>query len=210
VTGIAIYIEGGGDTANGKAQLRQGFDALLAAQKQAVRDRRLAWRVVLCGGRNDTFHAFHHAIAAATSEVVALLVDAEEPVTDPSPPGRASHLRNRDRWPVGALDPMRLHLMTQTMETWIVADPEALASYYGKAFHAPALPRRALLDGEPKQAVYDALATATRNTQKGSYGKIKHASDLLKRLRPAVVGARCASFRAFTEWLDAAIAAAAP
>jgi hypothetical protein len=52
VTSIAIYIEGGGDSTSSKAQLRQGFDALLAPQKDAARARKMHWKLVLCGGRN--------------------------------------------------------------------------------------------------------------------------------------------------------------
>ena len=54
MTGIAIYIEGGGDSSSGKAQLRMGFDALLHPQKNAARARKMGWKLVLCGGRNAT------------------------------------------------------------------------------------------------------------------------------------------------------------
>ena len=98
--------------------------------------------------------------------------------------------------------------MTQAMEAWIVADPEALAGFYGKDFHEAKLPKRKLLDEEPKNALYRALDEATKDTQKGSYGKIKHGSELLKRLRPGTVAARCKSFKHFAEWLDQTIAGA--
>jgi hypothetical protein len=65
-----------------------------------------------------------------------------------------------------------------------------------------------VLDDEPKVTVYAALGAATKATQKGSYGKLKHASELLKRLRPAIVATRCSSFQHFTTWLDAAITGA--
>jgi hypothetical protein len=38
--------------------------------------------------------------------------------------------------------------------------------------------------------------------------RIKHAGELLKRVRPSVIAARCTSFRDFTTWLDASIAGA--
>ena len=37
MTEIAIYLEGGGDTAQQKAELRTGMDALLEPQKRAAR-----------------------------------------------------------------------------------------------------------------------------------------------------------------------------
>lgn len=208
MTGIAIYIEGGGDSRDGKAQLRQGFEVLLEPQKSAARIRRLRWKLVLCGGRNATFDAFQHATATAVSEIVVLLVDAESPVATATPPGRVAHLKTRDGWPLEAIIPERVHLMTQCMEAWIAADPDTLAAFYGKDFHRGALPKRSVLDDEPKATVYASLEAATKRTQKGSYGKIKHASEILKRMKPALVAARCTSFQDFTRSLDAAIAGA--
>jgi hypothetical protein len=84
-----------------------------------------------------------------------------------------------------------IHLMVQTMEAWIVADPDALADYYGQRFRRNALPRTANLETVAKPAVATALNNATRDTQKGVYHKIKHASDLLKRIDRAKVQDRC-------------------
>ena len=89
-----------------------------------------------------------------------------------------------------------------------VSSSPSRAHFYGKNFHASALPSRRVLDDEPKASVYAALEAATRNTQKGSYGKIKHASELLKRIRPNIVASRCTSFQHFTSWLDTAISVA--
>ncbi len=208
MTGIAIYVEGGGDSAHGKAQLRQGFDALLEPQKTAARARRMGWKLVLCGGRNATCDAFLHATNTAGAEIVALLVDAEGPVAAATAIGRTGHLATRDGWALEDVAAEHVHLMTQCMKTWIVADAAALADFYGKNFHAAALPSRRVLDDEPKASVYTALDAATRNTQKGSYGKIKHASELLRRIRPDIVATRCASFQHFTSWLDTAISGA--
>lgn len=208
MSGIAIYIEGGGDGKDGKAALRLGFDALLKSQKERARERRLSWRVVLCGGRNATFDAFRHAAMNAKSETIVMLVDSEGQVQDPTPRGRVDHLRNQDAWDLRGIHPDRVHLMTQCMEAWIIADTEALAGFYGHSFHAPSLPKRQVLDDEPKASIYSALENATRNTQKGSYGKIKHASEVLKLVRPSRIAARCLSFREFSDWLDGATAEA--
>lgn len=95
--------------------------------------------------------------------------------------------------------------MAQCMEAWIVADPEALAAYYGQQFQTSSLPKRTCLDDEAKDAVYSALDAATRHTQKGSYGKIKHAGHLLQKIDASKVSKRCTSFRQFVTWLDQAI-----
>lgn len=84
-----------------------------------------------------------------------------------------------------------VHLMVQTMETWIVADADALAGYYGQGFRRAVLPRRSDLEHEPKGSVAKALNNATRHTGKGTYHKIHHGADLLARLDSRTVRSRC-------------------
>jgi predicted metal-dependent HD superfamily phosphohydrolase len=91
------------------------------------------------------------------------------------------------------------------MEAWIVADVDALVKYYGQGFARNVLPVRQNLEDEPKLDLYDKLARATRNTQKGEYGKIKHASQILQRIDATKVVARCPRFATFTRWLTEAI-----
>lgn len=211
---IAIYAEGGGDHPG--PELRVGFDTLLQAQKEAARARRLRWQMVLCGGRKATCDAFLDAVRTEPEVVNVLLVDSEGPVAaetgDASKDAgeRRQHLKTRDGWNLDAVDAERIHLMVQCMEAWIVADPEALAAFYGQYFKANALPARKNLEEEPKQDLYDKLdkATSDKRLTKGSYGKIRHASELLKRIDPAKVTVRCPRFATFTRWLDATIAGA--
>ena len=86
-----------------------------------------------------------------------------------------------------------IHLMVQTMETWILADSEALANYYGQNFARNALRKSDNLEKVSKVDVEQALKQATQETQKGAYhkNKIKHASDLLKRIDPQKVRKKC-------------------
>jgi Domain of unknown function (DUF4276) len=97
--------------------------------------------------------------------------------------------------------------MVQCMEAWIVADPSALALYYGTGFHPRSLPARDNLEEEPKLEIYSKLAKATKDTRKGEYSeanhaKIKHASKLLALLDTKIVARRCPRFSALTTWLD--------
>lgn len=211
---IAIYAEGGGDHPG--PELRVGFDTLLKAQKEAARARRLRWSMVLCGGRTATCDAFLDAVRTEPEVVNVLLVDSEGPVaaetgdTKKDAAARRQHLRTRDGWNLDAVNAECIYLMVQCMEAWIVADPEALASFYGQYFNAKALPARQNLEEEPKQGLYEKLAKATgdKRMSKGSYGKIRHASELLKRIGPAKVAVRCPRFATFTRWLDSTIASA--
>jgi len=215
VKGIAIYAEGGGDHPG--PELRFGFDTLLKAQKEAARERRLRWRMVLCGRRQATCDAFLDAVRTEPEVVNVLLVDSEAPVAAETgdaredAAARRQHLKARDGWNLDVVDAERVHLMVQCMEAWIVADPGALAAFYGQHFKSNALPTRSNLEEEPKQDLYNKLTKATddRRLSKGPYGKIQHASELLKRIDSAKVAARCPRFATFTRWLDATIAAGA-
>lgn len=205
MTSIAIYVEGGGQSKDGKAELRVGFDGLLAQQKNAARARRMNWKTVLCGSRGEAFAAFHNAMTKQTADVVVLVVDSEEAVADSSPQGRIAHLATRDGWQFSGVSEETVHLMVQCMEAWIVADPEKLDEFFGQGFRRNVLPKRLVLDEEPKDLLIEALKSATKPTKKGSYGKIEHAGKLLGMVRPGRVANRCKSFRLLTEFLDATI-----
>ena len=91
------------------------------------------------------------------------------------------------------------------MEAWIAADPDALQEFYRRDFKRDSLPKRPNLEDEPKSDLYEKLKSATKDTQKGAYGKIKHASKLLEMIGPDMVAARCPRFRIFREWLNQSI-----
>lgn len=192
MTAVRIYMEGGGDTSNTRGRLRQGMGEFLRELKAKCRDSRRNWNLVLSGGRNEAIEHFADAHRhARPGELVVLLVDSEGPVSASSP---AAHLRaeggRMGRLLKGAPDDA-IHLMVQTMETWIVADREALAAYYGQHFAAGALPPADDLEAVLKRDVARALGNATRKTLKGAYHKTRHAGNLLARIDPAKARRRC-------------------
>ena len=199
---IAIYVEGGGQGKSGRAALRQGFDAFLDKQKQAARSRRWRWKLACVGSRNDAFKAFRNATRKGDADTVVLLVDAEGPLRD----GPLAHLRERDGWNIDFADERTVHLMVQTMEAWIAADRDALSDYYGQRFHGSALPNSADLESVPKHDIKQSLINATRQTTKGEYRKIRHASALLAQISPCRVQERCDGCRRFLEYLDLILA----
>ena len=184
---IAIYMEGGGNSRDTKVALRTGMDALLGTLKQSARERELHWTLVCCGPRNEAFRRFRNALRDRNYGTVVLLVDAEDPVA--MEPG--AHLQARDGWDMAGIEANLIHLMVQTMEAWIVADANALRGYYGQGFNAGVLPRAADLEGVAKRDLENSLHRATERTRKGTYHKIRHASDLLQRIDPETVKARC-------------------
>ncbi len=224
--GIAIYFEGGGDTAHQKVELRNGLDRLLDAQKTAERAKGLGWKSVPSGGRQRAYDAFINAMRRGDGTTLnVLLVDSEEALAPEPPPAetesqeekrqrersnarvRRDHLASRDGWDLSDVEPEQIHLMVPCMEAWIAADPDGMALYYGQGFRLKSLPRRLNLEDEPKANLYSKLANATKDTSKGEYSesnnaKIRHASKLLEKISATKVAARCPRFAAFTAWLD--------
>lgn len=200
-------MEGGGNSTGEKNLLRKGMNEFLRGLREEVQKNKWKWQLVLCGSRQETYDAFRHARNhARKGEIVILLVDAEAPVTVPT---SVEHLRTRrsDGWDLNGVDKNHVHLMVQVMETWIVADSNALAVYYGQGFRANALPSRQNLEEEDKTVVANALNRATERTQKGGYHKIRHAADLLALIDPAKVRARCPHCAKLFNALGAAVAA---
>ena len=179
-----VYVEGGGDRRESRARCRKGFSCFF--HKAALAGKMP--RVIACGGRHKTYERFRTAIAHATTEVfVVLLVDSEEPVT--ACPWR--HVRDRDNWskPPNATDD-NVHFMVQCMESWFLADKDALASYFGTGFAQNALPGHANIEEVSKTVLMESLKRATRaSVPKGKYQKGKHSFDILSTLDPQKVTA---------------------
>lgn len=172
-----LYVEGGGDSKALRTACRKGFRKLL--EKAGLGGRMP--RIVACGGRKAAYDDFVTSLRTGDC-VPMLLVDAEGPALAAKP---WEHLRARDQWtrPEGAADE-QCHLMVQVMESWFLADREALATFYGQGFKRAALPKNPMIEQVPKQDVMRALANATGETRKGSYSKGAHSFDVLAALDP--------------------------
>ena len=196
-------MEGGGDYTAGKGDLRQGMSYFLGSLREAVRQRRLSWKIVPCGSRTAAHEAFLNATRLSSGSLTVLLVDAESPVANLHAP--RAHLSQRDGWTLADIGEESVHLMIQVMETWMVTDAGKLAEYYGQGFVGHAIPQAQDLEGVGKEQIYDALKRATARTQKGEYHKIRHAADLLKIINPAIVRQRCPSCDRIFTTLERAI-----
>ena len=164
---VRLYVEGGGNTERLQLECRKAFRQLL--EKMGLSSRMP--RIYACGSRNDAFDDFCHAHATAKpDEFIVLLVDSEDPVT--LPPWQ--HLKARDGWdcPTGATDD-QAQMMVTCMETWIVADREALRRVFGSALRETHLPATTGLEARGRDQVQNALERATaacvlaRRYQKG-------------------------------------------
>jgi hypothetical protein len=222
VTEIKVYVEGGGNTAEQKAELRRGFDALFAREKSRAGEKRLSLTFVCCGGRQEAYETFKNALNVNRERINALLVDSETGIAQiPKDKAgemdkakdaliRVAHLRQKqgtvergqgDGWELSDDLAARVHLMVQCMEAWIVADPDAMGGFYKKDFKKESLPKRENLEDEPKADLYEKLKKATESTAKKEYGKIKHASKLLETIDPEKISERCPRFGIFRSWL---------
>lgn len=192
---IHIYVEGGGPTNRTQSPLREGFDGFFSELKSLAKSRDVFLRFVFAGSRKEAFEDFQTSRRTNPERINLLLVDSESAVL--SLP--CVHLKQRDGWALDGVDEEHVHLMAQCMEAWLLADPEAMAEYYNQGFNANALPVRINLEEEPKTQISAALESATRHTQKGRYHKIKHASELLKRVSAQKAQNRCPHCKRFFE-----------
>lgn len=197
---VTVYMEGGGDDEERQAALRTGMESFLARGLSGGEARP---RVIPCGGRSTAYYRFSQRIAENRErEVVILLVDSEQRVTAATV---REHLQERpeDTWAKN-LDPAtddQIHLMIQTMETWVVADTRALALYYGEGFDESELPETGDLESVSKASIDRALRAATGNSARKRYHKIWHARDLLRNMDPDTVQSRCPACRRLFETL---------
>jgi hypothetical protein len=86
----------------------------------------------MCGSREEAYGMFRRRIDNDPSGHVFLLVDAEGAVS--SPPAPREHLSQGDGWDLSSATDEQCHLMAQVMESWFLADPDALERFYGQGF----------------------------------------------------------------------------
>jgi hypothetical protein len=148
-----IYLEGGGDSKELKILCRKGFRTLL--ENCEFKDHMP--KLVSCGGRDSAFKDFQTAHAnKSNSDYVAMLIDSEDILTDLNETW--NHLKIRDSWdkPPGSENNQVL-FMTTCMETWIVADRDALTNHYGSKLQESALPPLVKLESRSRQEIQERL-----------------------------------------------------
>jgi Domain of unknown function (DUF4276) len=176
---ITIYVEGGGDDNACKAKCRKGFKKFF---ENATLKGQLP-KVVACGSRNNAHKDFCTALTQSKSdEFPILLVDSEELVTVKQ---KWAHLQQRDGWkkPEKASE-SHVFLMIVCMESWLLADKEALQKYYDQHFNEKSLPSCTEIEEIEKNKVLTGLKEATKNTKKGCYSKGGHSFELLEKIDP--------------------------
>jgi len=202
MVGCKLYVEGGGDGKPLRTECREAFSKFL--EKAGLRGAMP--RVVACGSRNEAYERF--CTALGQGQQAFLLVDSEGPVeasveTGPPEAWRPwEHLRRRDGWkkPAQASDG-DCHLMVQVMESWFLADKEALAAFFGQGFQEGALGSQSV-ETVAKEEVFRGLGQASRHckTQK-PYAKGPQAFKILASLQPENIGKASPWARRFMDTL---------
>jgi hypothetical protein len=98
--------------------------------------------------------------------------------------------------------------MVEVMESWFLADPDALNQYYGQGFAASAIGTTQDVERIPKSEVLDRLKRATRRATKGTYNKVTHAPRLLEHLNANRVQEHASNCRKLFDSVRAKLATA--
>jgi len=186
---IKLYVEGGGKGSHKRAtiKLQQGFDAFLRELKDAARDKKISFKVIPSGSTTDTFEEFIFSVENSPQSFNLLLVDSDEAIAD-GETARDFLQRKYKKWKLQKIEVEQCHLMVQVMESWFIADVEALKDFYGQNFRESAIPKHQKnVEAIEKATVENSLKKATAKTQKGEYQKIGHGAKILEKINPRKV-----------------------
>ncbi|MFN0037877.1 MAG: DUF4276 family protein [Saprospiraceae bacterium] len=156
--------------------------------------------------RRDTYDQFCTAFKnRKADELPLLLLDSEDAVTEGDTTWQ--HLKKRDQMdrPKDAAD-HHAYLMAQVMETWLLADPAALQTYFKSKFKADKIPAWTAFESVPKQTVYDTLSAATaecgeKQYNKGKSGAAEHSFNVLGLISPEKVKQKCPHAKRLLDFL---------
>lgn len=196
--GVRIYLEGGGDGKYLDVLVRKVFQKFF--EKAGFVGRLPSVRPY--GGRGSTYDAFCIALKSSTNRNhPILLVDSEDPVnSDPW-----THLRTRDGWdkPEGAQDD-HVHLMVTCMETWIMADRDALRKVFHDCLTEGSLLSDTNLESRDRDDVQTSLESATRGCGKRrEYRKGRRSFQIIEELDPGRLKDRLPYLNRLLETLNA-------
>ena len=180
---VRIYVEGG------SSEIADVFRKAWVQFFEKAGLKNQMPRTISGEGRSQTFDLFKTAVERRSpDELLLLLLDSEDPIA----PGRSNweHLKWRDNFdkPAAAGDDDAL-LMVRVMETWIIADRQALQTFFPglRENHLPAWTK---LEVVPKTDVIAALERATAGCKR-HYAKGRLSFELLAIVNPLEVEQRC-------------------
>ena len=176
---IRVYFEG--DSA-----LRKGFNNFLKSEIDLARQRGLGFNLIAGGSTAETIKDFMIAARTHKDAINIVLIDSDKPDNG----NLIADLKQRESWDTEAgaeIQDDQIHFMVQVMESWFLADRDALKKYYKQGFREKQLPGNPNVERISKSDVINGLVNATRNIRKKKYHKTRHAPDLLSNLDVAKI-----------------------
>jgi hypothetical protein len=167
---LRIYFEGDDG-------LKRGFDTFLKEIKEAAHSKE--WKFEAVATHGTPAKDYLTALKTHRRAWNVLLLDSDEAVST-SP---VNLLRKKG---LEGCDPKRVFWMVQVMESWFLADIDALHGHYKGGFKTKALKANPQVEKIPKADVLSRLENATRLTKAGKYQKY-HAFKLLELIDPSKV-----------------------
>ncbi len=144
-----------------------------------------------------------------------VLVDSDHPIQESTPNWafleslRDPNTPEKYQWtrrPADARDD-DLHFMVCCMESWLLADPDAIATHYGHRYRVSSLPNP--MHRNPESVGTDESMRAIKQGATGypnaDYDKLKDGPAILERIDPKLLENRCPHARRFMEALTAAL-----
>ena len=177
----------------------------------AERDSELSWKrrgsrdacPVSSRAAEGRLHCDRFKTSCEAGETGLLLIDSEDFVSVDSP---WEHLAERagDGFtkPQNAEDD-HCHLMVVCMESWFLADKDALAIFFGQGFNKSALPGNEKVKEVSKHDIFEGLKRASSKCKiKAPYGKGEHSFRILQIISPEKVGEASPWAKRFFQKLD--------
>ncbi len=201
---LKVYVEGGGSTQFTRDPLRDGFDIFYHDLKLLAYNNDCELTFIPCGGKTETIRDFKKSLKSNNDAIKVLLVDSDIPVTQQ--PKKHLIIDNPE------ITNDQCHLMVQIMESWFLADLNALRGFYKDELYDEELNKyQDVMNVEniDKKDIKRVLINATKVTSFGDYwvyGKIRHASEILKRLDTNIVRRKAAHCDRLFKTLETLIA----
>ena len=205
---VQIYIEGGarGQDRASSVELRKGFSTFFGELVEKAREKNIRFSLIICGSTEITCKIFSQADKISQSEFLALLVDSDVAVSEDETP--KSFLQKQPKLKKCDLKNVaenQCHLMVQVMETWFLADVDALKNHFGNDFKESKLRKNKKVEEIAKDDVLNSLKEATKDGKKGGYHKIQDGAKLLELINPNKVREAAPHCRRLFEIISAQI-----